>query len=128
MTLFGVLLFLNNDPQLEEDGEALFGGEARTYYGRWTYKFEQAERLGAAGAVVIHTLESASYQFSVIGNTGSRQIWQRTYKLDLLSWLDEEMRFNKLLGALMIVTANIIGILSRFYSRRNKLATKAENL
>jgi Zn-dependent M28 family amino/carboxypeptidase len=86
-----VLLFLNNDPQVEEDGEALFGGEARTYYGRWTYKFEQAERLGAAGAIVIHTLDSASYQFSVIGNTGSRQIWQRTYKLDLLSWLDSEM-------------------------------------
>ena len=86
-----VLLFLNNDPQVEEDGEALFGGEARTYYGRWTYKFEQAERLGAAGAIVIHTLESASYPFSVIGNTGSRQIWQRGYKLDLLSWLDSEM-------------------------------------
>ncbi len=86
-----VLLFLNDDPQVEEDGEALFGGEARTYYGRWTYKFEQAERLGAAGAIVIHTLDSASYQFSVIGNTGSRQIWQRTYKLDLLSWLDSEM-------------------------------------
>ena len=86
-----VLLFLNNDPQVEENGEALFGGEARTYYGRWTYKFEQAERLGAAGAIVIHTLESASYQFSVIGNTGSRQIWQRTYKLDLLGWLDSEM-------------------------------------
>ncbi len=86
-----VLLFLNNDPQVEEDGEALFGGEARTYYGRWTYKYEQAERLGAVGAIVIHTLESASYQFSVIGNTGSRQIWQRTYKLDLLSWLDSEM-------------------------------------
>jgi drug/metabolite transporter (DMT)-like permease len=43
-------------------------------------------------------------------------------------WLDEEMKFNKLLGALMIVTANIIGILSRFYTRRNKLATNAENL
>ena len=62
-----VLLFLNNDPQLEEDGEALFGGPARTYYGRWTYKFEQAEKLGAVGAIVVHTLESASFPFSVIG-------------------------------------------------------------
>jgi Zn-dependent M28 family amino/carboxypeptidase len=83
-----VLLFLNNDPQVQEDGEELFGGEARTYYGRWTYKFEQAEKLGAAGAIVVHTLESASYPFSVIGNTGSRRIWQRTYKLDLLGWAD----------------------------------------
>ncbi len=86
-----VLLFLNNDPQVEEDGEELFGGEARTYYGRWTYKFEQAEKLGAAGAIVVHTLESASYPFSVIGNTGSRRIWQRTYKLDLLGWADSEI-------------------------------------
>ena len=83
-----VLMFLNNDPQLEEEGEALFGGPARTYYGRWTYKFEQAEKLGAVGAIVAHTLESASYQFSVIGNTGLRRIWQRTYKLDFLSWMD----------------------------------------
>jgi Zn-dependent M28 family amino/carboxypeptidase len=83
-----VLMFLNNDPHLEEDGEALFGGPARTYYGRWTYKFEQAEKLGAVGAIVIHTMESASYQFSVIGNTGSRRVWQRTYKLDFLSWMD----------------------------------------
>lgn len=85
-----VLLFLNDDPQLEEDGEALFGGPARTYYGRWTYKFEQAAKLGAVGAIVVHTLESASYPFSVIGNTGSRRVWQRTYKLDLLSWMDAD--------------------------------------
>ena len=83
-----VLLFLNNDPPVDEDGVPLFGGNARTYYGRWTYKFEQAMKHGAVGAIVIHTTESASYRFSVIGNTGSRQIWQRTYKLDFLSWVD----------------------------------------
>ena len=86
-----VLLFLNNDPPVEENGEALFGGDARTYYGRWTYKFEQADRLGAAGAIVIHTTESASYGFSVIGNTGSRQIWQRTYRVPLLAWMDSTL-------------------------------------
>ncbi len=86
-----VLLFLNNDPPVEENGEALFGGAARTYYGRWTYKFEQAQKHGAAGAIVVHTTESASYGFSVIGNTGSRQIWQRTYQLDLLSWIDSTL-------------------------------------
>lgn len=83
-----VLLILNDDPQVEEDGEALFGGEARTYYGRWTYKFEQADKLGAVGAIVVHTTESASYQFSVIGSTGARRVWQRTYELDFLSWMD----------------------------------------
>jgi Zn-dependent M28 family amino/carboxypeptidase len=86
-----VLLFLNNDPPVEENGEELFGGPARTYYGRWTYKFEQAQKHGAAGAIVIHTTESASYGFSVIGNTGSRRIWQRTYQLDLLSWIDSTL-------------------------------------
>lgn len=50
-----VLLFLNNDPPITENGEELFEGEARTYYGRWTYKLEEAERLGAAGAIIIHT-------------------------------------------------------------------------
>ncbi len=86
-----VLLFLNNDPPVEENGEELFGGPARTYYGRWTYKFEQAQKHGAAGAIVIHTTESASYQFSVIGNTGSRQIWQRDYRLNFLSWIDSTL-------------------------------------
>jgi Zn-dependent M28 family amino/carboxypeptidase len=83
-----VLLFLNNDPPVETDGQALFGGPARTYYGRWTYKFEQADRHGAAGAIVIHTTASASYPFSVIGNTGSRENWERSYTLPVLAWID----------------------------------------
>lgn len=83
-----VLLFLNDDPPVVEDGVELFGGPIRTYYGRWTYKFEQAQKHGAAGAIVVHTDESASYGFSVIGNTGSRQIWQRSYRLPLLAWMD----------------------------------------
>jgi Zn-dependent M28 family amino/carboxypeptidase len=83
-----VLLFLNDDPPVVEDGVALFGGPIRTYYGRWTYKFEQAQKHGALGAIIIHTDASASYGFSVIGNTGSRQIWQRDYQLPLLAWMD----------------------------------------
>ncbi len=86
-----VLLFLNNDPPVVDNGDTLFGGDARTYYGRWTYKFEQAQKHGAAGAIVVHTTESASYGFSVIGNTGSRQIWQRTYQLEFLSWIDSTL-------------------------------------
>ncbi|HKJ91821.1 MAG TPA: M20/M25/M40 family metallo-hydrolase [Longimicrobiales bacterium] len=86
-----VLLFLNDDPQVEEDGQALFGGPTRTYYGRWTYKFEQAQKHGAAGAIIVHTTTSASYGFSVIGNTGSRQVWQRTYRLPMLAWMDSTL-------------------------------------
>jgi Zn-dependent M28 family amino/carboxypeptidase len=83
-----VLLFLNDDPPVVENGVALFGGDVRTYYGRWTYKFEQAQRHGAAGAIIIHTDASASYGFTVIGNTGSRKIWQRDYQLPMLAWMD----------------------------------------
>jgi Zn-dependent M28 family amino/carboxypeptidase len=83
-----ILLFLNDDPPVVENGEELFGGPIRTYYGRWTYKYEQAERHGAAGAIIIHTDESAGYGFSVIGNMGERPVWQRDYRLDFLAWMD----------------------------------------
>ena len=58
-----VLVFLNNDP---EDDPDLFAGETRLYYGRWKYKYEIAEKLGAAGAVIIHTSHSAGYPWGVV--------------------------------------------------------------
>jgi Zn-dependent M28 family amino/carboxypeptidase len=58
-----VLLVMNNDP---EDDPALFEGKRRTYYGRWTYKYEEAARRGAAGMIVIHTAPSAAYPWSVV--------------------------------------------------------------
>lgn len=86
-----IALFLNDDPAVVEGGDALFGGDIRTYYGRWTYKFEQAQRMGAVGAIVVHTDASASYGYSVIGNMGERQIWQRDYRLDFLAWMDSTL-------------------------------------
>lgn len=91
-----VLVFLNNDPPVEKDGEALFGGEARTYYGRWTYKFEQAMRHGAAGAIMIHTTPSAGYGWQVISDAGSDQsfavqIEGTGYQVDLLAWMQEDL-------------------------------------
>jgi Zn-dependent M28 family amino/carboxypeptidase len=83
-----VLLFLNDDPPVVENSQELFGGAIRTYYGRWTYKYEQAQAQGAAGAIVIHTDGSAGYGFSVIGNMGERPVWQRDYEVDLLAWMD----------------------------------------
>ena len=59
-----VLLMLNNDPA--GDDPTFFGGKARLYYGRWTYKFEIAAAKGAAGAIVIHTTESAGYGWNVV--------------------------------------------------------------
>ncbi len=58
-----VLLMLNNDPDWDPE---LFEGERRLFYGRWTYKYEQAARLGAAGAIIIHTTESAGYPYQVV--------------------------------------------------------------
>ncbi|MGH7494910.1 MAG: M28 family peptidase [bacterium] len=89
-----VLLFVNNDPPVTEDGVALFKGEARTYYGRWTYKFEQAMKHGAAGAFMIHTIPSASYPFSVVGHEGAEEQFALDlagsgYQVDLLGWMDE---------------------------------------
>jgi Zn-dependent M28 family amino/carboxypeptidase len=89
-----VLLFLNNDPPVTENGVDLFGGEARTYYGRWTYKFEQAMKHGAAGAFMIHTTPSASYPFSVVQRSGSEEAFALDlpgsgYQVDILGWIDE---------------------------------------
>ena len=61
-----VLLFMNNDP---DDDPAIFEGKTRLYYGRWTYKYEQAARMGAIGAIVIHTPESAGYGWTVVRNS-----------------------------------------------------------
>ncbi len=58
-----VLLMLNNDPDWDP---ALFEGNRRLYYGRWTYKYEIAAELGAAGAIIIHTTPSAGYPYQVV--------------------------------------------------------------
>jgi Zn-dependent M28 family amino/carboxypeptidase len=60
------VLVMVNDPPAPADEPALFGGKALTYYGRWTYKFEEAARQGAAGALLIHTDESATYPWQVV--------------------------------------------------------------
>jgi Zn-dependent M28 family amino/carboxypeptidase len=64
-----VLVFLNNDPP--SDDPKVFGGKARTLYGRWTYKYDIAERKGAAGAIIIHTDSTAGYPWGVVANSRS---------------------------------------------------------
>jgi Zn-dependent M28 family amino/carboxypeptidase len=60
------VLIMVNDPPAPASEPNLFGGKALTYYGRWTYKFEEAARQGAAGALLIHTDESATYPWQVV--------------------------------------------------------------
>jgi Zn-dependent M28 family amino/carboxypeptidase len=73
------LVMLVNDPPVRRAGSSeldpeLFGGEAMTYYGRWTYKFEIGAEKGAAGVLLIHETEPAGYPFSVVqgGNLGEK--------------------------------------------------------
>jgi len=68
-----VLLVLVNDPPAPASEPNLFGGKAMTYYGRWTYKFEEAERRGAAGMLIVHTTEAASYPWQVVVNSWSTE-------------------------------------------------------
>jgi Zn-dependent M28 family amino/carboxypeptidase len=69
-----VLLVLVNDPPAPASEPRLFGGKAMTYYGRWTYKFEEAERRGAAGMLIVHTTERAGYPWhTVVGSWAKEQ-------------------------------------------------------
>ena len=64
-----VLLIMNNDPNTGDPD--FFGGKARLYYGRWDYKYEQAARMGAIGAIIIHTTPSAGYPWKVVQTSWS---------------------------------------------------------
>jgi len=66
-----VLLVLVNDPPASAAEPSLFGGKAMTYYGRWTYKYEEAERRGAAGMLIVHTTAAASYPWQVVVGSNS---------------------------------------------------------
>jgi Zn-dependent M28 family amino/carboxypeptidase len=73
------IIVLVNDPQIPSPSDpaqldpALFNGKAMTYYGRWTYKFEEGARRGAAGILIVHETGPAGYPFAVVqGNLGER--------------------------------------------------------
>lgn len=65
------VVMLVNDPGFHQQDPALFEGQRMTYYGRWTYKFEEAARQGAAAALIIHDTEGASYGWDVVRNSWS---------------------------------------------------------
>jgi len=64
-----VLLMLVNEPP--SDDPKFFKGKALTYYGRWTYKYEEAARRGAVGVILVHQMEMASYPWEVVRNSNS---------------------------------------------------------
>ena len=65
------VVILVNDPGFHAGDTKLFDGNRMTYYGRWTYKFEEAGRKGAAAALIIHDTEGASYGWDVVKNSWS---------------------------------------------------------
>jgi Zn-dependent M28 family amino/carboxypeptidase len=89
-----VLVIMVNDPPATEAEANLFGGRALTYYGRWTYKYEEAARRGAAGVILIHTNESAGYGWNVVRTSNgnwryeiARAAGDTTPFLNMKSWM-----------------------------------------
>ncbi len=90
-----IVMMMVNDPPATEAEPNLFGGKALTYYGRWTYKFEEAARQGAAGAILIHTNESAAYGWQVVrtgwdGEKFSLLPDDKTPTLKFKGWVTED--------------------------------------
>ena len=66
-----VIVVLVNDADFEDPSLNTFGGEAMTYYGRWTYKYDEAARQGAAGVLIVHETKPASYGWTTVANSWS---------------------------------------------------------
>lgn len=89
-----VLVVLVDDPPATAAEPELFGGRARTYYGRWSYKFETAAQRGAVGAILVHTDASAGYGWNVVRNSWGRErpyvkLHEGERGLRMASWVTE---------------------------------------
>lgn len=88
------LIVLVNDPGFATQDDNLFTGNAMTYYGRWTYKYEEAARQGAAAVFIVHETAPAAYPWSVVesSNTGSKYALMDDNKnasqLPIMGWVD----------------------------------------
>jgi hypothetical protein len=88
-----VLVFFTNEPPSEDP--KFFGGPSLTYYGRWTYKFEEATRRGAVAAIIIHTTSTAGYGWEVVRNSGGGEHPQEKLEpgergLSFAGWVTEK--------------------------------------
>src|SRR6478736_879830 len=111
-----VVMVMVNDPGFWVSDTTLFKGREMTYYGRWTYKFEEAARQGAKGCLIIHNTAAASYPFTVQQNsfnTSRLRLDTRglnTKNCDVIGWLPEKIA-NKLFAeagfdSTLLVNAN----------------------
>ncbi len=95
-----VLILFTNEPPSNDP--AFFGGKALTYYGRWTYKYEEAARMGAAAVFIIHTTPTAGYGYDVVKSSWGKEDPQLRLEtgqpaLGFAAWMTEEAG-QKLLG------------------------------
>ncbi|MEX2131931.1 MAG: M20/M25/M40 family metallo-hydrolase [Pseudohongiellaceae bacterium] len=90
------VVMLVNDPGFATQDDSLFNGNAMTWYGRWPYKYEEAARQGAAGALIIHETAAASYGWDVVRNswTGAQiRLSDENFGADqsaVIGWLTQE--------------------------------------
>ena len=93
------LVMLVDDPPANAQEPDLFKGKTRTYYGRWTYKYEMGTRLGARGVILIHTTEAAGYPWSVVRNSWGAEtsfigLKPGEHGLQFASWVTEQTAAN----------------------------------
>ncbi len=90
-----VLVYKNSDPSHDPE---IFDGDSRLYYGRWSYKFEKAEEMGALGAIIIHTTPTAGYGWNVVEGSWGRERFAlesdvdvEIDQLEFNSWFTEDV-------------------------------------
>ncbi|RYY10235.1 MAG: M28 family peptidase [Chitinophagaceae bacterium] len=120
-----VVMVMVNDPGFWVGDTSLFKGAEMTYYGRWTYKFEEAARQGAKGCLIVHNTAAASYPFIVQQNGFNSPRLQLDNRgkdvknCDVIGWINEQSANRLLLAA---------GMDSTMLTRANKRGFKAAPL
>jgi Zn-dependent M28 family amino/carboxypeptidase len=120
-----VVLVMVNDPGYGTQDDKLFKGNTMTYYGRWTYKYEEAARQGAKACLVIHNTAAASYAFTVVQNNWNSPALMLDNRdkeealCDMVGWISEP-------AALKILAA--AGLDSTVFKKASKMDFKSKNL
>jgi Zn-dependent M28 family amino/carboxypeptidase len=100
-----VVMVMVNDPGFASGDSTFFKGNTMTYYGRWTYKFEEAARQGAKGCIIIHNKAAASYPFNVVQNSNSGvklhldKRANHAYQLAVQGWVTHQSAIKMLMAA-----------------------------
>jgi Zn-dependent M28 family amino/carboxypeptidase len=115
-----VVLVIVNEPPSQDP--KFFNGEALTYYGRWTYKFEEAARKGAIGALIIHRTDLASYGWEVVRNSWSgEQVYlgnDKDPKLKAAAWIQYDVARQVLAASNLNIDAALTAAGTRNFKAR----------